>query len=114
VLRARAIRELQRMDRFGRLHFYYPTNQGLTNGDYIKVHSKVCVVDDRFLRIGSANLCNRSMGLDTECDLAIDLAAPHPAISHFRDRLVAEHLGTSPEHIAHLIEKTGSLRRAIQ
>ena len=34
------------------------------------IHSKVMVVDDFLLRIGSANLNNRSMGTDTECDLA--------------------------------------------
>ena len=36
------------------------------------VHSKVMIVDDRFLRIGSANINNRSMGADTECDLAFE------------------------------------------
>ena len=36
------------------------------------MHSKVMIIDDRFLRIGSANLNNRSMGTDTECDLAIE------------------------------------------
>ena len=36
------------------------------------VHSKVMIVDDRLLRVGSANLNNRSMGTDTECDLAIE------------------------------------------
>ena len=36
------------------------------------IHSKVMVVDDRLLRVGSANMNNRSMGADTECDLAIE------------------------------------------
>ena len=36
------------------------------------VHSKVMIIDDRFLRVGSANLNNRSMGADTECDLAFE------------------------------------------
>ena len=36
------------------------------------VHSKVMIVDDGFLRIGSANINNRSMGADTECDLAFE------------------------------------------
>ena len=36
------------------------------------VHSKVMIVDDRLLRIGSANLNNRSMGTDSECDLALE------------------------------------------
>ena len=33
---------------------------------------EIIVIDDRFLRIGSANLNNRSMGADTECDLSIE------------------------------------------
>ena len=36
------------------------------------VHSKVMIVDDTLLRVGSANLNNRSMGTDTECDLALE------------------------------------------
>ena len=28
------------------------------------------IIDDEYLRIGSANFSNRSMGLDTECDVA--------------------------------------------
>ena len=38
----------------------------------VMVHSKVMIVDDGFLRIGSANINNRSMGADTECDLAFE------------------------------------------
>ena len=34
--------------------------------------SKVAVFDDRLLRIGSTNLNNRSLGYDTECDVAIE------------------------------------------
>ena len=30
------------------------------------------IVDDDVLRVGSANINNRSMGLDSECDLLID------------------------------------------
>ena len=32
------------------------------------------IVDDAIARVGSANLSNRSMGLDTECDLVLDAA----------------------------------------
>ena len=37
----------------------------------INVHTKLMIVDDRLLIVGSANLARRSMGLDTECDLAV-------------------------------------------
>ena len=65
----------------------------------VYVHAKVMVVDDRLLRIGSSNLNNRSMGLDTECDLTIEARADDPrraelsaAVLGMRDRLLAEHL----------------------
>jgi len=71
VLRARLLRRLRRADRYGRLRVYYPTVPRIGEG-YVKVHSKLLVVDDGFLRIGSSNFSNRSLGVDTECDLAIE------------------------------------------
>ena len=38
----------------------------------INVHSKVLIVDDEFVTVGSANLANRSLCLDTECNLALE------------------------------------------
>ncbi|WP_409567747.1 hypothetical protein [Paracoccus sp. (in: a-proteobacteria)] len=29
------------------------------------------MVDDRFLRVGTSNIDRRSMGFDTECDIAV-------------------------------------------
>ena len=60
------------------------------------VHSKVMIVDDRLLRIGSANLNNRSMGTDTECDLAIEAQSADRARGDRRrcaTRLLADHCG---------------------
>ena len=67
----------------------------------IHVHAKVLVVDDRFLRIGSSNLNNRSMGYDTECDLAIEAesAAQRDSIASVRNRLIAEHWGSDEESV---------------
>ena len=47
------------------------------------------IFDDRLLRIGSANLNNRSGGLDTELDAAIDFLPAPPAC----DRIVTHRLG---------------------
>ncbi len=116
ILRARLLRELRQADRFGRLRLYCPIISGL-DGDCIKVHSKVMVMDDAFLRIGSSNLNNRSMGLDTECDLALEAPGPGAVsgtIAHFRNRLMAEHVGTSPERIADILAKRGSLIAAAE
>jgi phosphatidylserine/phosphatidylglycerophosphate/cardiolipin synthase-like enzyme/uncharacterized membrane protein YdjX (TVP38/TMEM64 family) len=75
------------------------------------IHSKVMVVDDWFLRIGSANLNNRSMGADTECDLAIEAAddRQRAVIVGLRNRLVGEHCGTSAEEVAAMLARTPSL-----
>jgi phosphatidylserine/phosphatidylglycerophosphate/cardiolipin synthase-like enzyme/uncharacterized membrane protein YdjX (TVP38/TMEM64 family) len=72
----------------------------------IHVHAKVLVVDDRFLRIGSSNLNNRSMGFDTECDLAIEAedAAQRQGIAAVRNRLLAEHWGSDEKSVAAAIE----------
>ncbi len=102
VLRTRLLNELKKADRFGRFRVYYPHIPGLAEGCCLDVHSKMMVVDDRQLRIGSANLCNRSMGMDTECDVLIEARGEaHVAevIRDFRDRLIAEHLGVAPRAV---------------
>lgn len=76
----------------------------------IHVHAKVLVIDDRFLRIGSSNLNNRSMGFDTECDVGIEgvNAAYAEAIASVRNRLIAEHWGSDEEHVAKALAGDGS------
>ena len=117
VLRTRLIERLRKADRHGRFHVYYPHVPGLPEGCCVDVHSKMMVVDDRVLRIGSSNLCNRSLGLDTEADIAIE-ARGRPqvanAIRRFRDRMLAEHLGVPLEKVRVEIERTGSLHGAIK
>jgi uncharacterized membrane protein YdjX (TVP38/TMEM64 family) len=81
------------------------------------VHAKVMVIDEDFVRIGSSNLSNRSMGLDSECDLAIAAEtadAVRSTIARFRNRLIAEHMGAARDDVGAAIEKTGSLIRAIE
>ena len=76
------------------------------------VHSKVMVVDDRLLRIGSSNLNNRSMAVDTECDIAIagDTLARRRQIEGLRNLLIGDHCGATAEQVATALEKAdGSL-----
>lgn len=108
------LRQLRESDRFGRLHAYYPTRK---DGPDTFVHSKVMVIDDRIVRVGSANLANRSMGLDTECDLLIDSRGESriaEGIAKFRNSLLAEHLGIEPELFAAAVREKGSLGAAIE
>jgi uncharacterized membrane protein YdjX (TVP38/TMEM64 family) len=57
------------------------------------------------------------MGLDSECDLAIESSgnkAVEGSIASFRNRLMSEHLGVSPEEVARIIEADPSLIRAVE
>ena len=70
VLRDRILRTLREADVHDRLRVYYP--QLAVNPDVtLMVHAKVMVIDDCFVRVGSSNLSNRSLGLDSECDLSV-------------------------------------------
>jgi phospholipase D1/2 len=98
-----------------RVRFAYPC---LRNDGSVKdrdaevmVHSKVMAVDDRLLRVGSANLCNRSIAVDTECDLVVEASTPdqRAAVARARNRLIAEHCGATVEEVETLLEQTGLL-----
>ncbi len=67
------------------------------------VHSKVMVVDDKLLRIGSANINNRSMGTDTECDGVIEAkdATQRKQVTEIRNRLIADHSGLTSSEVDH-------------
>ena len=112
--RARLVEALKRRDRHGRFRIYYPVTSG---GDPIYVHAKLLFVDDRVLRVGSANMNNRSMRLDTECDIAIEAGDDEErqaAVARIRNGLLAEHLGCDPADVAGEIERRGSLIAAIE
>jgi phosphatidylserine/phosphatidylglycerophosphate/cardiolipin synthase-like enzyme len=113
----RLIRRLRKSDPGNRLRVYYPVVPGRNGGEcQVLVHSKLIIVDDVFLRVGSSNLNNRSIGLDTECDLAIESTGDEVrrTITHLRDRLLAEHLASSPATVAETTEREGgSVIRAI-
>lgn len=111
VLRARLVERLLAADRFKRLRLFAPMVPGLTESRYT-VHAKAMIVDDVFVRVGSANLNNRSMGLDTECDLAVEAegdASVARGIAMFRSRLLAEHLCVSAETVSASLARTDSL-----
>ncbi|MGE5469803.1 MAG: VTT domain-containing protein [Bacteroidota bacterium] len=116
VLRTRLIQRLREADRHGRFFLYYAHIDGLKEGTCIDIHSKLMIVDDAILRIGSANLSNRSMGMDSECDAVIE-ARGDPvvatAIGNFRNRLLGEHLAAEPERVAAEIQRHGNLHDAI-
>ncbi len=108
--RDRLVRRLRDADHFDRLRVFCPVQQGPVP-TRILVHSKLMIVDDRFIKIGSSNLNRRSMGLDTECDIALEATTPVVArgIRQLRHRLVAEHLGRTVAEIDAAMDRHDSL-----
>jgi phosphatidylserine/phosphatidylglycerophosphate/cardiolipin synthase-like enzyme/membrane protein DedA with SNARE-associated domain len=114
-IRSIMVNRLRAADEHRRLRILYPYRTGLKNGG-IKVHAKVEIIDDDFLRIGSSNISNRSMGLDTECDAALESGGRSEvrrAIRDFRHRLLGEHLGLEPQRLEEELKKAGSYAELI-
>jgi phospholipase D1/2 len=75
------------------------------------------VIDDRLVLVGSANLSNRSMGLDSECSLVMESEGGSnavEAVAEFRSTLLAEHLGTSAAAVRRACADAKSLIQAIE
>ncbi len=114
-LRAIMVNRLRRADKNNKLYILYPYRVG--HGEIgIKVHAKVAIVDDDFLRIGSSNISNRSMGLDTECDLSLESHGRgdiQKAIASFRNRLISEHTGLEKEELESVLNDYESLGQCL-
>lgn len=114
--RVRLCRAISEVDPGNRFRIYIPRNAA---GTPIYVHSKMMIVDDEMLRVGSANMNNRSLGLDSEADLFIDAARPGnahagPAIANLRHRLLGEHIGMEPSEVARQLAAHGSMIQLIE
>ena len=110
--RSNALWRLKAGDVFGRFHAFGPRTAG---GRPIITHAKLMLVDDVLVRIGSANLNNRSHGFDTECELAFEAsdAAQRSALAGLRDRLAAHWLGVPAAELAAERERSGGLAAAL-
>ncbi|WP_238474089.1 phospholipase D-like domain-containing protein [Altericroceibacterium spongiae] len=112
--RSRLVAMLEELDHKRRFHLYSP----YTGRTPIYCHAKLMIVDDEILRIGSANFNNRSMGLDSECDVFIDCDRPvnrgcGEQIRRIRYSLLSEHCGVDIEEVGPLIERHGSMAAMI-
>ena len=113
--RVRFMRTLNDAGVTSRVRLVHPAVAADGDRKPVMVHAKVMIVDDRFLRVGSSNLNRRSMGMDTECDLAIEAANDEQrrAIAGIRDGLIGEHMGATASAVAEALEKNGSLFDAL-
>ena len=112
-LRSVMIRRLHEADVFGRFRAYSPVTSG---GKPIIVHSKVTIIDDDIVRIGSANLNNRSFGFDTELELGLQAKndAERAIIRHLRGSLVGHFMARDAEAVERAMGTDDSLSRAIE
>lgn len=111
-VRGAMLARVRAADRFGRFRAFSPATSG---GREIIVHSKCSIFDDRVLRVGSANLNNRSFGFDSECELGVEAnsAAAQAGVERLRDRLVGHFLGVAPAIVARARARQSGLGPAI-
>ena len=107
--RARFVAKLEDAGVLDRVELRYPVYRRGDEETPIFVHAKLMIVDDQLLRVGSANLNNRSMGFDSECDLILfgDDEATRDGIRSALHDLLAEHLGCTREQVAEAIAMHG-------
>jgi phosphatidylserine/phosphatidylglycerophosphate/cardiolipin synthase-like enzyme len=112
--RWRLVSRLQQADLYGRFRAFCPQTE---EGRQIIVHSKVSIIDDRLLRVGSANLNHRSAGFDTECDLVVQAAEGDAdaanSIHAVRSRLLGHYLGVGAPAVEAAVREKRSLIAAI-
>lgn len=114
ITQRRALNFLKQHDYWNRLRVCYPR---LENADHnrLYVHSKLIIVDNVFIKIGSTNLNHRSMGFDTECDLLIQAESEEQKrqVQFLARQLLAEHLGTTVQFISYQLERGYSVIQLI-
>ena len=97
-------------------HVHPPVGEGGRTKP-IYIHSKVMIIDDRFISIGSANLASRAIRVDTEVNLTFEARtdAEHAHVRKFAQS-VLKHWNIPPENLAdsdvhlHLLDASQELR----
>ena len=99
------------------LRLLYPASRGADGTETATfIHSKILIVDDQFLMVGSPNLCERSIALDSELAIAWeckdDTDQLTNCIQNIRTKLLSEHSGLPAREFVQqegLCEKLGAL-----
>ncbi len=109
------IEQLRDADRCVRFALYQPPP---TAGGADNLHVGLMIVDDRFIRFGSSALDDRSLRLDSVCDLAVEAGADRSrdriALRAFRNRIIGDHLRTNPNVLDDAVRAQGSLIAGIE
>jgi phosphatidylserine/phosphatidylglycerophosphate/cardiolipin synthase-like enzyme len=82
---------------------------------FVYIHSKLMIVDDRILIVGSANLTNRSMAIDSEVCAVYEARREdrelRNAIRRARVRLLLEHVGEDSADVRAIVRPEGLVAR---
>jgi phospholipase D1/2 len=116
VLRQRLIFLFHLADKSNKLRIYYSKIHP-NDAEILYLHSKMFIIDDSVLKVGSSNISNRSMSLDTECDVVVSAEDNQRTISKIREirhRLISEHLGITPQKYTEIENDKGSMISAIE
>lgn len=112
-----ALEQILAVNLSGRVHVLFPYDKELVAiHKYVTVHSKLMVIDDQFLTIGSANLNNRSMGLDSECNATIDARHQRAAQKQIREALaylLAHYADHAKAAALEMLERGGSIMSVV-
>jgi phosphatidylserine/phosphatidylglycerophosphate/cardiolipin synthase-like enzyme len=76
----RVLDRMRAADKHHSQRLYSPSQPDLAD-IFISAHAKLLIVDQRLLRIHSSNASNHLMGLDTECDPAIESLHSQPVLT---------------------------------
>ncbi|PZO87257.1 MAG: phospholipase [Micavibrio aeruginosavorus] len=98
-----------------RVAMAYPASCENGKQAVVRIHSKLMIIDDKYLRIGSANINDRSMGMDTEFDVTLygNNEASCAKIESVRNDLIREHTGYEIEEIQQ-IARNGDVQQLLE
>ncbi len=101
--------ELMKSDHHGRLGIFNLVAPDDPSVD-VKVHSKLMLVDGRYLTIGSANINQRSFNFDVELNIVLDAQeSDNPnCVKELEGRMLAQRTGLSVEEWSQKVEEHGN------
>lgn len=110
VLRDRLLGLIRDADEHGRLRALYPKVPGKDGVKVqVYVHAKLMIADGRVVKVGSSNLTNRSMRVDSELDLVIAEKEELGFATRLLHRLLAVHHGTDADAVAEVAKDESGL-----
>ncbi|HBR94418.1 MAG TPA: hypothetical protein DEA90_09670 [Opitutae bacterium] len=115
LLRCRLLEKLVEADTHSRFGAYFPhVSDEAGNESQVYVHAKTMICDDRAVMVGSANLSNRSMKVDSEVMMTLGLDETAEAAPELLRRLLGIHLGHSQDKVDQSLASTNSINQTIR